>query len=368
MQTERGGDLKKITSILLSVLLIISVFGGCAGGKENDEKLNNKQNIKYSKTFFDLFDTASTITAYDADEETFNKNYQLVYNEVLKYSKYYDIYNSYGDLVNLKYLNENAAENPVKVSSEIIKLLEYGKYAYKITDGYVNICMGAVLSIWHDYREDGINNPDTAKLPPDDELKSAAKHIDINDLIIDSEKSTVYFADSKLLLDVGAIAKGFVCDKIYEYITQNNIWQSAVISLGGNIITVGSKPDGSKFNIGIENPNGSGYIKEISADDKTSVVTSGGYQRYYTVDGAKYCHIINPNTLYPADFMQSVTIISASSAFADAMSTALFCMSIDEGKQFAKQNHVNAVWLDNDNNVTANNEIERTDNEENNEK
>ena len=96
--------------------------------------------------------------------------------------------------------------------------------------------MGSVLSIWHYYREEG------KSLPSRDILIDASKHTDIDDLIIDTDKSTVYFKDSKLKLDVGAIAKGFVCNKIYLFITDNDLWQGAVISLGGNIITVGNKP------------------------------------------------------------------------------------------------------------------------------
>ena len=112
------------------------------------------------------------------------------------------------------------------------------------TKGLVNIAMGSVLSIWHYYREEG------KSLPSRDILIDASKHTDIDDLIIDTDKSTVYFKDSKLKLDVGAIAKGFVCNKIYQFITDNDLWQSAVISLGGNIITVGNKPDNTNFIIG----------------------------------------------------------------------------------------------------------------------
>ena len=169
---------------------------------------------------------------------------------------------------------------------------------------------------------------------------------------IDTDKSTVYFKDSKLKLDVGAIAKGFVCNKIYQFITDNDLWQSAVISLGGNIITVGNKPDNSDFIIGIENPNSSEYLDKVIADDKTSVVTSGSYQRYYTVGGKKYCHIIDKNTLFPADYFTSVTVICNNSALADAYSTALFCMNLSDGLQFAKDNDIEVIWMDNSGKIT----------------
>ena len=171
-------------------------------------------------------------------------------------------------------------------------------------------------------------------------------------MIIDTDKSTVYFKDSKLKLDVGAIAKGFVCNKIYQFITDNDLWQGAVISLGGNIITVGNKPDNTNFIIGIENPNSSEYLDKVIADDKTSVVTSGSYQRYYTVGGKKYCHIIDKNTLFPADYFTSVTVICNNSALADAYSTALFCMNLSDGLQFAKDNDIEVIWMNNSCKIT----------------
>lgn len=206
--------------------------------------------------------------------------------------------------------------------------------------------MGSVLSIWHDYREKG------ESLPPKSMLTKASEHTDINNLIIDKENSTIFFNDNELKLDVGAITKGFVCNKIYEYITQNNVWQSAVISLGGNIITIGNKPDKNDFVIGIENPNSNEYLDKIYADDNTSVVTSGSYQRYYTVDGKDYCHIIDKNTLYPANYFKSVTVISSDSALADTLSTALFCMDLNAGRKLAEKYNIQAIWLDKNDKIT----------------
>lgn len=327
--------MKKFISIVLSFALFISLLG-CSTDKT----------VKYSKSFLDLFDTASSITAYDISQSEFDKKYNELYGVIKEYSELFDIYNDYDNLINLKYVNENAYKKPIKVDSKITELLIYGKQAYSISNGYVNIAMGSVLSIWHDYREKG------ESLPPKSMLTDAGKHTDINNLVINKDASTVYFKDEKLKLDVGAITKGFVCNKIYEYITQNNIWQSAVISLGGNIITIGTKPDSSKFIIGIENPNSNEYLDKVYADDNTSVVTSGSYQRYYTVDGKNYCHIIDPGTLYPADLFKSVTVISSDSALADTLSTALFCMDLNTGMKLAEKYNVQAIWLDKNDNIT----------------
>lgn len=327
--------MKKTISLVLSLVLLLSLFG-CSNSKYS----------KYSKSFLDLFDTASSVTAYDISQSEFDKKYEELYAQIKKYSMLFDIYNSYDKLKNLKYINENACKSPIKVDAEIIELLTFGKDVYKQTKGLVNIAMGSVLSIWHYYREEG------KSLPSRDILIDASKHTDIDDLIIDADKSTVYFKDSELKLDVGAIAKGYVCNKIYQFITDNDLWQSAVISLGGNIITVGNKPDNTDFIIGIENPNSSEYLDKVIANDKTSVVTSGSYQRYYTVGGKKYCHIIDKNTLFPADYFTSVTVICNNSALADAYSTALFCMNLSDGLQFAKDNDIEVIWMDNSGKIT----------------
>ena len=323
--------MKKILSLVLSFVLLFSLFG-----------CTNTKYTKYSKSFLELFDTASSITAYDTSQENFDKKYNELYKVIKKYSELFDIYNGYDDIINIKYLNDNAYKEHIEVDKEIIDLLNFSKLAYDVTYGKVNIAMGSVLSIWHDYREDG------EALPPKSKLIEANKHTNIDDIIIDNKNSTVFFKDKELKIDVGAVAKGYVCNKIYEYITKNNLWQNAVISLGGNIITVGSKPNGNDFVIGIENPNSNDYLMKVNAKENTSVVTSGSYQRYFTVNGKNYSHIIDPDTLYPAEYFTSVTVISSDSALADAFSTALFCMSYDDGIKLVESNDkIEAIWLDN---------------------
>lgn len=335
--------MKKIISLVLSFFIAINLVG-CS------KEINLK---KYSASFLELFDTASSITAYDVSQKDFDYKYNQLYSFIEKYSKLFDIYNNYDGLNNLKYINDNAASSPVKTDVEIIELLKYSKDIYFLTDGYVNIAMGSVLSIWHEYRENGISNPKTASLPGENELKNASLHTNINNLVIDEKNNTVYFKDEYLKLDVGAVAKGYVCNKIKEYITDNQLWNSAVISLGGNIITVGEKTNKTPFIIGVENPNSTDYLTKIKASNGLSIVTSGSYQRYYTVNNKNYNHIINKNTLFPADYFQSVTVISNNSFLADAFSTALFCMPLQEGLKIVENNKdIEAIWLDNNNKIT----------------
>lgn len=329
--------MKKLVSVVLSLLILLSL---CACSQNSKEL--------FTRDFLDLFDTASSVTAADSSREAFENNFSLVYEELKTYSRLYDIYNSYGDTVNLKYINENAASAPVKADERIIDLLLWGKEAYEISGGRVNIAMGAVLSVWHEAREYAAQNPDGAYLPDEELLRQRARHTDINDLIIDEENSTVYFADDQMSIDAGAIAKGYVCERIYEFIEQNNIWDSVLIDLGGNVKSIGCKDNTASvpFSVAIAAPDG-GYTDIVKVCGGASVVTSGDYHRYYTVNGKRYCHIISPDTLMPAEGVKSVTVICDDSALADVLSTALFQMSVEEGMAvIAAAENAEAVWVD----------------------
>lgn len=304
---------------------------------------------RYSTSFLELFDTASTIIAYDTSQEDFDAHFQQFYQKLEEYDKLYDIYNSYDGLVNLKTVNEKAKDGPVKVDSRIIDLLEYGKYAYELSGGKTNICFGTVLKLWHDCREHAINYPDEAKLPDMDELKAAGEHTNINSLVIDKENSTVYFSDPELQLDVGAVAKGYAVEQVCSW-AEENLWSSGAISIGGSVYTFGYKNDDGKtlWNIGIENPDttANDYLLNVQVTD-VSIVTSGDYQRYYTVDGKNYCHIIDPDTYMPAEYVASVSVICQDSALGDALSTTLFNMPIEDGKKLVESmDNVEAVWVD----------------------
>lgn len=337
--------MKKAVSIILSFSILISL-SACS---------QTESGSRFSKTFLDLFDTASSVMAYDTSEKAFDSHFELFYNELETYAQLYDIYNSYSGVVNLKYINDNAAVSPVKVDKKIMDLLVFGKNAYEISGGRVNICMGSVLSVWHDKREQGISNPENAELPDMRVLIERSYHTDIESLVLDTENMTVYFSDPDMKIDAGAVAKGFAAERIAEYVSEKGIWQSAVITLGGNVKTIGYKNnDGcSPFNIGIENPDMDDYLATVAVNNGMSVVSSGDYQRYYTVDGVEYCHIINPETLMPADKTASVSVLAKDSAYADMLSTALFIMSVDEGMEFVeKTDDAEAVWLDKNGNLT----------------
>ena len=164
--------------------------------------------------------------------------------------------------------------------------------------------------------------------------------MDFDNVIIDETASTVYLSDAEMSLDVGAIAKGWAVQQVAE-----NAPKGMLISVGGNVCATGAKADGSAWVVGVQNPDGGEYLRKISITGG-AVVTSGDYQRTVTIDGKAYHHIIDPETGMPSTYWRSVTVVCADSALADALSTALFVLPLEEGKALAKECGAKVLWLD----------------------
>lgn len=307
----------------------------------------NPEPEKYTLTYIDVFDTVTQIIGYDESEEAFKEKADKLKDELEIYHQLYNIYSVYEGVNNLKIVNINAGVAPVKVDKRIIDLLKFSIDLYHKTDGEVNIAMGSVLTLWHNYRTLGISDPSTAELPPMESLKEAAKHTDINNIIIDEEASTVYLADPDMSLDVGSIGKGYAVQMIAEYAKELG-YNNMILNVGGNTITVGPHANGDKWRIGLQNPDldaEDSVIKRVLLTDKC-LVTSGDYQRYYVVDGMEYCHIIDPDTLMPPTYFTAVSIICDHSGLADALSTALFNMSYEDGLALINSlDNAEAMWI-----------------------
>ena len=189
--------MKRIAAILLIIAALIT-GAGCTQG-----------DAKYQYVFFDVFDTVTELTIYAKDEAAAADAAKAAHERLIYLNKLFDIYNEYNGVVSLMEVNRRAAIAPVEVSAETMALLKFAKEAYTLTGGRVNAAMGSVLSIWHDYREAGLADEANAQLPPMELLKQAAEHTDINSIVLDEANGTVFFTDSMVRLDVGAIAKGF---------------------------------------------------------------------------------------------------------------------------------------------------------------
>ncbi len=334
----------KLFKLLLSLVVILGLLAILAGCPKIADKAVSAE--PKGMVYFDFFDTVSYIYSYAGDsQEAFEERCKGASDILLQYHKLFDIYYEHSGVTNLRTLNLNAGGEAMKVDEKLIDFLLYAQELYTLTGGEMNIMMGSVLSIWHDCREQAGNNPANARIPTQDELNEARLHTDISTLEIDKENLTVRITDPKASIDVGALGKGYATEKAVQYLRSVGA-ESYVLNIGGNIRIVGHKTDGTSWATGIKNPeNPETYVKTLMLAD-TSCVTSGNYERFFSVDGKQYHHIIDKDTLMPADFFSSVSIITPDSGLADALSTALFAMPYEDGLELVQKiGNVEVLWI-----------------------
>lgn len=271
-----------------------------------------------SKTEFAL-DTACTISIYDkAPPGTLDKAFALLNNVGARMT----IDEPTGELIKV---NAAAGKRPVHVDSELFGVIKVGLRFSQLTGGAFDITIGPLTKLW------GIGTGGSS-VPPEAKIKQALGLVDYRDVVLDAASETVYLKRPGMVIDLGAVAKGYAGDRLRSFLEQAGV-RHAIIDLGGNVVAVGSKPDGSPWRIGIQAPElrRGGYMGVLSVRDE-AVVSSGQYERFITVDGKRYGHILSTTTGYPVDSrITSSTIITASSTDADALSTSVFALGIKKG-------------------------------------
>ena len=305
---------------------------------------------RFEESFTGAFDTYTVIAGYAHSKKEFNGYVNIIRDRLWELHQKYDIYNSYEGINNIKTINENAGISPVAVDRDIIELLKFGKQAYDDTNGAVNITLGPVLRIWHGYRGRGLEDPENAKLPPAGELRGASGLSYIGGLLIDEAAGTAYLTEKGMSLDVGAIAKGFAVQLAVSGAKEAGM-SSALVNAGGDVVSAGGPRDGvrERWAIGVQDPvkGGQDIFDTVFVND-AAIATSGDYQRYYTVGGKRYNHIIDPGTLMPSERFASVTVIAADPGIADMLSTGLFILPVNEGKAILSKTGGEAVWIHHD--------------------
>lgn len=286
---------------------------------------------RFSVTWLDLFDTVCSFTAYCGSREEFDALAEDIHGELLRVHRLCDAYHEYEGMVNLCSLNARAGIEPLAVDGFLYSLLEDAAAYYELSGGALNAAMGSVLTLWHDAREEG------TALPSDEALREASLHCGIRSLVL--ADGTVFFSDPELRLDLGALAKGSAAQHIFSRYPGS--W---LLNLGGTVAAKGSKPRGAKWQIAVSNAVDGGTLRTEPLQDGFCA-TSSDSQRYYTVDGVRYSHIIDPETLYPALRHRQVTVFCENGTTADALSTALFILPRDEGEALARRFGAEAIWL-----------------------
>lgn len=302
---------------------------------------------RFERTWYDVFDTVTRLVGYAESEAAFSELADRAHAALLTYHTLFDIYNDAPTGNNLKTVNDRAGGDPVPVDPAIVELLQLCREVDALTDHRVDATLGAVLSLWHEARTDAAECPSEAALPDAEALQAAAAHTGFDLLEIDAAAGTVRLTDSKARLDVGAIAKGFAAKLVAQTLPDGYL-----LSLGGNIVAVGAKADGTPWTVGVQDPDHADVLLLTVDAANLAVVTSGDYQRTFTVDGVSYHHIIDPDTLYPATRWRAVTVLCKDSAAADALSTALFLLPRAEGEALLAAFDAEALWIAPDGTVT----------------
>ena len=317
---------KRILAAIVAVALL-SGLSGCSA-------LSKKRDLTYSDT---LFDTVIKVEILDYSDEEVIKGCE----DICK--KYDAMFSKTNENSEISKINQ-AAGQPVEVSDDMITIIKKGLYSSRLSQGAFDITIGSVSNLWDFKSEEPV-------IPAADAVAAAKNHVNFQNIIL--KNNTVTLTDPNTQLDVGAIAKGYIADRLKDYLKENGV-KHAVINLGGNVLTLGTKADGSDYNIAIQKPfDKSGEaIASVKISDK-SVVTTGNYQRYFEKDGKIYHHVLDPKTGMPCETdLYSVSIITVSSLTADALSTVCFLKGYQEALALVNQlNNVDAVFVTSDNKV-----------------
>lgn len=364
--------LKKLVLSLLSLSMMM-IMTGCS-----------KKYELMSHYITGPFDTITTYMSYVSSEEEFNEQCDYIEEQLNYYDQLFDKYNTYNGMNNLKTINDNAGKKAIEVDQPLIDLLNLSIERNRKISSKVNIAFGSVINIWHDYREEAESHDGVGTVPSDEELEEANQHTSIDSIEIDEKKKTVYINDALASIDVGATAKGYAIELIKDGLIEMGV-DNFLLSGGGNVASHGQRKiqkEGEfylddcadKFCVGIESPQDGNYA--ASADDPDSeneavlvvqgesIVTSGDYQRFYQdVNGVRYHHLIDPETLYPAVHFRSVSIITEDSGLADFLSSAVFLMEYEEGLKLVNSlDGVEAIWLLEDGKIKMSDGLKDNDN------
>lgn len=271
--------------------------------------------------------TTVTITIYD---DVPNGVFKAAFDRVREIESKMSTSEQDYDSTELMEVNRNAGVAPVKVSEDTLHVVENGLRFAELSGGLFDITIEPLVDLW------GIGT-ESEQIPGEEEISELLPLIDFRNVTVDSEAQTIFLSEDGMGIDVGGIAKGYAADDVARILTERGV-EHAILDFGGNIVTLGTKPDGSKWRIGIQSPGeGRGDYLGIATTGPKTIVTSGNYERFFIEDGTRYHHILHPETGYPArSGLDSVTIVTDRSMAADALSTATYIMGLEEGMEFVE--------------------------------
>lgn len=322
---------KKVNIIIWGFVFILACGMGIAYLTQKNQLQLYKRNLFYMDTYIE-------VRVYGKNEEQTKKALDGVEAIYKEYHRLSDPYKSYDGITNVHTIRYNKkSDEYLKIDKKLYDMLSFGLEWMEKSNGKLDIGLGNVIDCWKKYRELKNGVPTKEELEP------------LNEKISIVLKEDEYILNNHPAIDLGSIAKGYATEEASAYLKKQGMTHF-LINAGGNV-EVGLADTKRNYKIGIEDPNTGGVSTIVNVSNK-SVVTSGGYERFYEYQGKKYHHILNPETLFPADYMKSVTVIANNSKIGDILSTTLFLMPIEEGKKLVESmDDVEAAWYGNDNKI-----------------
>ena len=312
-----------------SLILCSAVLSGCSAQTKSGENTAADSREPISATEIKL-NTVVTVTIYDSqDRDLLTKcmnlcdKYEKIFSRTASDSELYQL--NHRELAPVE-----GTENTYQVSDDLAKLISEGLDYSELSKGAFDIAIEPLTSLWDFTAED-------PQVPKDSLIQAALPKCDYHNISVDKDKNEITLKTDDTAIELGAIAKGYIADRLKDYLVSQNV-KSAIINLGGNVLCIGEKTDNSAFKIGIQKPfaDRSETIAVMDIRDK-SVVSSGIYERCFEQDGTLYHHLLNPKTGYPYDNgLIAVTIISDQSVDGDALSTTCFALGLEDGMKLAE--------------------------------
>lgn len=331
--------MKKKPNVIIGAIAVLAVVGlvllYLSTQKKEDTKVNE---VPVSAMNF-IMNTFVEMKLY-------GENAQEATQEISKrMTDYENKMSMHIDTSEISKINQNAGKDYVKVSKETFELMKTAKEYSALVQGAFDITIAPITAMW------GITS-ENPRVPAQEEIENVLPLINYEDILIDEEEQAIMLKNEGQSLDLGGVAKGASANIVTDVAAEYGI-QSGYVSIGGNMVVIGDKPDGTPYKFGIRDPRGeaSEYIGSVSLKDKT-MATTGGYERYFEQDGVRYIHVLDPSTGYPAESdLISVSVISEDGSLADFLSTALFIMGKENVLKNMDNEDFEVVAVDEDNNV-----------------
>ncbi len=314
---------------LIAAIIMVLLFPSCT-----------KKTVEPQAQSFLMLGTVCRITIYDKISD---RAFKAAFERIKEIEEHMSIHL---DESEISRVNRSAGSEAVPVSADTFLVVQKALEIARLSGGAFDPTVGPLVQAW----DIGGENP---RRPSDEEIAHLLTLVGYDRVVLDEEQQTIFLQDPGMVLDLGAIAKGYAADEAARVLIEQGVG-SAIVNLGGNVLTVGRKTDGSLWRIGIQDPEQErgGYALIVELDD-TSLVTSGPYERFFTLEGETYHHILDTTTGRPVvNELISASIITRSSFLADALSTTLYALGVEKGMALIESMEgVEAILLTDDGRV-----------------